>query len=505
MKIMKKPYISFLLCLVLVAAAIAQPSVDAFDRYAESARTTWNVPGMSIAIVQDGKVLLAKGYGVRELGKETPVDADTLFGAMSTTKAMTAVTMAMLVDEGKISWDDKVVKHLPDFRVADAYITAELRIRDLFTHNAGMGNADFLWSWTPELPSDEIVKRMQYARPAYPFRGGYTYQNIMYLVAGQVIEKVSGMPWEQFVATRLFGPLGMKNTFASYHASSGYQNRSLSHYVVDDKTIVIPENTADPVAPAGAVQSTANDIAKWIDFMLGNGTVDGKQLLKPVTKQMLLTPQIVVPPGEFYPTVALTKPHWTTYAMGWFQHDYRGEMVNFHTGSLAGRTAIVGLIPDKKFGIYIFGNTDHAEVRHALMYKAFDTFVFGDNGRDWSKEMKTLYDGLEAQGKKRADASKAKRAKDTKPSLPLAAYAGKYADPFYGEVEVTFVDGKLRMSVSKQRSAELEHWHYDTFQANWGQKWRGESLVSFTLNTVSGDVDAINLGGAQFRRVARAN
>src|SRR5688572_7222933 len=144
---MKKLYISFLLCLVLTAAAIAQPSVEAFDRYAEAARATWNVPGMSIAIVQDGKVLLAKGYGVRETGKETAVDADTLFGAMSTTKAMTAVTMAMLVDEGKVSWDDKVVKHLPDFRVADAYITAELRVRDLFTHNAGMGNADFLWSW----------------------------------------------------------------------------------------------------------------------------------------------------------------------------------------------------------------------------------------------------------------------------------------------------------------------------------------------------------------------
>ncbi len=502
---MKKLYISFLLCLVLTAAAIAQPSVEAFDRYAEAARTTWNVPGMSIAIVQDGKVLLAKGYGVREIGKETPVDADTLFGAMSTTKAMTAVTMAMLVDEGKVSWDDKVVKHLPDFRVADAYITAELRIRDLFTHNAGMGNADFLWSRTPELPADEIVKRMQYARPAYPFRGGYTYQNIMYLVAGQVIEKVSGTPWEQFVATRLFAPLGMKNTYASYNASTPYQNRSSSHYVIDDKTTVIPEMTADPVAPAGSVQSTANDITKWVDFMLGNGTVDGKQLLKPGTKHMLLTPQIVVPPGDFYPTVVLTKPHWTTYGMGWFQHDYRGEMVNFHTGSLAGRTAIIGLIPDKKFGIYIFGNIDHAEVRHALMYKAFDTFVFGDNGRDWSKEMKTLFDGLEAQGKKRADASRSKRAKDTKPSLSLAAYAGKYADPFYGEVEVTFADGKLRMGVSKQRIAELEHWHYDTFQAKWGQKWRGESLVSFTLNSVTGEVDAINLGGAQFRRVARAN
>ncbi len=501
---MKKLYISFLLWFVLVAAAVAQPSVDAFDRYAEAARTTWNVPGMSIAVVQDGKVLLAKGYGVRELGKETPVDADTLFGAMSTTKAMTAVTMAMLVDEGKVSWDDKVVKHLPDFRVADAYITAELRIRDLFTHNAGMGNADFLWGWTQELSADEIVKRMQYARPAYPFRGGYTYQNIMYLVAGQVIEKVSGMPWEQFATTRLFEPLGMRNTFPSYRASVSYQNRSSSHYEVEGKTTMIPENTADPVAPAGAVWSSANDIAKWMEFMLGNGTVNGKQLVKPTTMQMLLTPQIVVPPGQFYPTVALTKPHWTTYGFAWFQHDYRGEMVNFHTGSLAGRTAIVGLIPDKKFGIYIFGNTDHAEVRHALMYKAFDTFVFGGNGRDWSAEMKTLYDGIEADGKKRADAAKARRTKDTKPSLALSAYAGKYADPFYGEIDVTFTDGKLRMAFSKGRVAELEHWHYDTFQAKWSDKWRGESLVSFQLNS-GGDVDAISLGGAQLRRVARSN
>lgn len=500
---MKRISSLYILVLVIAASAVAQNKVDDFDKYAEAARQEWKVPGMAIAIVQDGKVIMAKGYGVRELGKAAPVDADTLFGAMSTTKAMTAVTMGMLVDEGKVSWDDKVIKHLPDFRVADAYVTSELRIRDLFTHNGGMGSADFLWAWTPELSTAEIVKRMQYARPAYPFRGGYSYQNVMYAIAGQVIEKVSGMPWERFVTERLFAPLGMKNTFATLRGSSSYQNRSTAHFNIDGTITVIPEDQADSIAPAGAVWSNANDIAKWIDFMLGNTTVNGKQLLKPATYQAILRPQAIIPPGQFYPTVSLTKPHWTTYGFGWFQHDYRGEMVNFHTGSLAGRTAIIGLIPEKKMGIYIFGNIDHAEVRHALMYKAFDVFAFGDsNGRDWSKEMKVLYDGLAAQDKQQAEAQKARRKSDSKPSLAFAAYAGKYSDPLYGDIVVTFADGKLQLNIGKgARSADLEHWHYDTFRTVWRQRWLGEGLVSFQLNSVSGEVEAINLGGAQLRRV----
>lgn len=496
------------ICIVVLfsaASAFAQNSVEAFDNYAEAARVEWKVPGMSIAVVKDGKVLLAKGYGVRELGKDARVDADTLFGAMSTTKAMTAVTMAMLVDERKVSWDDKVIKHLPDFRVADPYITAELRIRDLFTHNGGMGNADFLWGWTPELTTDEIVSRMQYARPAYPFRGGYTYQNIMYAVAGQVIEKVSGMPWERFVTERLFVPLGMRNTFATYSASERYQNRSYAHDYIDKKASVITESTADPIAPAGSVWSTANDIAKWIDFMLGNTTVNGKQLITPESLRTILSPQVIVPPAQFYPTVSLTKPHWTTYGLGWFQHDYRGEMINFHTGSLAGRTAIIGLIPDKKMGIYIFGNVDHAEVRHALMYKAFDIFAFGDaNGRDWSKEMKVLYDGITAQSEKATEARLKQRAANTRPSLGLEAYTGRYSDPLYGDIEVKLSGGVLRLTIGKgSRVADLEHWHHDTFQTVWQQKWLSRGFVSFQLHPVSGEIESLTLGGAQLRRVAR--
>ncbi|MEO5858282.1 MAG: serine hydrolase [Pyrinomonadaceae bacterium] len=503
---MKKTLL-ILLNLLLASAAIAQTvrqsDIDAFDKYAEAARQQWSVPGMSIAIVKDGKVVLAKGYGIRELGKSGAVNAETLFGAMSTTKAMTAVAMGMLVDEGKVSWNDKVLKHLPDFRVADPYVTNELRVRDLFTHNAGLGNADFLWAWTPELSSDDIARRMQYAPQAYSLRSGFIYQNIMYLVAGKVIEKASGISWEKFMSDRVFGPLGMKNTFANLSLSNGYHNRSKAHYQIEKKVEVIPEMAADPIAAAGAVWSTADDIAKWVNFNLGNTTVNGKELLKPATLAEIMRPQTIVPTAEFYPTARLTKPHWMTYGFGWFQQDYRGEMVNMHTGSLAGRTAIVGLIPDKKFGIYIFGNIDHAEVRHALMLKAFDMFVFGDNTRDWSTEAKALYDGLAADGEKQLAAVKAMRVQNTTTTLPLEAYAGKYSDPFYGSIDVTISNGKLDLQVSKDAAGTLDHWQHDTFQVVWKKRWWGEDFTAFQIDPITNKVDSITISGAVLKREAK--
>lgn len=498
---MKKTALVTILLLLYVSIAAAQTNIEIFDKYVEAARAEWGVPGLSITVVKDGKTIFTKGYGVRELGKNDPVDTDTLFGAMSTTKAMTVVALGMLVDEGKLSWDDKVLKYLPDFRLADSYVTADLRVRDLLTHNAGVGNADFLWVWTPGLSSADMLGRMQYARPAYPLRGGFVYQNVMYMVAGRVVEKVSGMSWERFVAERIFTPLGMKNTFSNYALSQNYANRSKAHYEVDGKIIVIPESVADTIAPAGAVWSTAGDIGKWVNFMLGNTTVGDKQLLKPATLKEILKPQAMVSAGGFYPTTALTKPHWTTYGLGWFQQDYRGEMIDFHTGSLAGRTAIIGMMPDKNVGVYIFGNLDHAELRHALMFKVFDLFGFGDNSRDWSKETKALYDGLKAEGKKQEDAEKAKRATNTHPSLALEAYAGKYTDPFYGSMEVTLVDGKLRLAVTKDLGGPLEHYQYDSFLLKWDRSWWGESAVTFELNSLTGEIDAMSIDGARLRHI----
>lgn len=499
---MKRAFLLSVSILLLCAGAFGQSSsnIDVFDKYVEAARNQWQVPGLSIVVVQDGKVLLSKGYGVRELGKNEPVNGETLFGAMSTTKAMTAVALGMLVDEGKVNWNDKVIKHLPTFRVGDPYITNELRVRDLLTHNAGLGNADFLWAWTPELPAAEIVSRMQYANPAYSLRSSFIYQNIMYLVAGQVIEKVSGMPWEKFINERLFAPLGMKNTFPNLALSRSYQNRSSSHYEVKGKIQIIPEMAADSIAPAGAVWSTSDDIAKWVNFMLGNTTVNGKEFLKPATMNEILKPQVIVPAGQFYPTIAATKPHWMTYGFGWFQHDYRGEMVNFHTGSLAGRTAIIGLMRDKKLGVYIFGNLDHAEVRHALMYKVFDLFAFNDNSRDWSTELKTLYDRIKAEGAKQEEAIKSMRVPDTKPDLPVSVYAGRYSDPFYGSVEVVVADGKLKAIFNKDLRADLGHWQFNTFLATWNKNWWDESLFTFTVSPISGEVESVTVDGAVLKR-----
>lgn len=481
------------------AFAFGQDKVEILDKYVEAARKEWKIPGMSMVVVRDGKTLLSKGYGMRELGKPGAVDSSTLFGAMSTTKAMTAVAMGILVDEGKVGWDDKVTKHLPNFRVADPYVTSEIRVRDLLTHNAGLPNVDFLWARATDLSADEIISRLQYSKPTYPFRGGFVYHNVMYLVAGKVIEKASGMSWERFMTERVFGPLGMKNTFPTLGASRAYQNRSSAHYEIKDQVTVIPEAAVDVAGPAGSVWSTSDDIGKWVNFTLNNAVMaDGKTLLKPATFDELFKPQVILP-ATFYPTFRLLKPHWTTYALGWIQHDYRGEMVNFHTGSLSGRTAIVGLLRDKKLGVYIFGNLDHAELRHALIYKVFDLFAFDDSGRDWSAEMKVLYDGLEAEAAKNLETRRAARQKDTKPTLPLGAYAGKYSDPYYGSVEVQMVSGKLRAVINRETYADLEHWEKDFFLGKSNKAWQGESLVRFDVKPDTNEVELI-LGSQRFKR-----
>lgn len=497
---MRKVVFAILLTLIAISAAAAQDSVGSLDRYIESARKTWDLPGMSVVVVQDGKVILAKGYGVRELGKSDPVDSQTLFGAMSTTKAMTVVALALLVDEGKVNWRDKVTKYLPDFRIGDPYITQELEIRDLLTHTSGLGSTDFLWARTPELPSDEAIRRMQYAKPSYSMRSNFDYQNSMYLVAGKVIEKVSGMSWEKFMTERVFHPLGMHSTYPTLAEAMKHTNRSSPHYRIDGKVELITEMPIDSVGPAGSVWSNADDIGKWVGYLLSGKTEDGKELLKPATLEEIFKPQVILP-SNFYPTFSLTKPKWTTYGYGWFQHDYRGAKVDFHTGSIAGRTAIVGLMRDKKLGVYVFGNCDHVEVRHAILYKVFDLFGFNDtNGRDWSADFKKMYDGIRVAGEKQEAEMMAKRLPDTKPSLPLQAYAGKYSDPFYGTVEVQFADGKLKIIYAKDLTGELKHRHVDTFIATLSKRWFGEDIVSFQLDPVTGEIVSLDTGGQVFRR-----
>lgn len=482
----------------LIPAQDHSEAVQYLDQYILQAQEDWEVPGLAVAVVKDGEIILARGYGKRRLNGGEAVDKGTIFGIASTTKAMTAAAMGMLVDAGKVRWDDRVVDHWPEFQLYDPYATREVRVRDLFTHNAGLGNADFLW-FDSDFTSEEIIQKMRYAKPSYPFRGGYTYQNIMYLAAGELIERLSNKPWRMFIRERIFDPLTMYSSYPNQEESRKEDNRSTPHYKVKGKVQEITDSSADAIAPAGAVWSSIEDMAIWTKFVLDSARIEGKQLLKPQTYEEWLRPQVIIPTSQFYPTTRLTKPNWTTYGLGWFQHDYRGKKLNFHTGSLPGTTAIIGIMPEERVGVYILGNLDHAELRHALMYKVLDLFAFNDRSRDWSREVKALYDDLEAAVSLQREKRLSAKMPDTNPSRALSAYAGTYKDPYYGQVEVVFRDGELQLSVSKNTHAVLKHWHYDTFTAQWEDNWRWESFVSFDLSP-EGKVSEISFDGRVLKR-----
>lgn len=494
---------SQLLALVLsrsvsLAAQAPDPQVAAFDAYAAKAVRDWGAVGLAVAVVKDGKTIFAKGYGVRELGKPAPVDSATLFAIGSTTKAMTAAAIGMLVDEGKLEWDDPVAKHLPDFELADPYVTREITIRDLLTHRAGLANGDVLWYRTDNSRA-EVLRRARFIPAAYSLRSSFIYQNIMYATAGAVVAAASGMSWDRFVETRIFLPLGMTGTVATLAKAAGLPNVATPHQTIGGAVRVISNASVDPVAAAGSIWSSVSDMARWAAFMLDSGRVNGRPLLKPATWAELFEPQTMVPPSQFYPTQQLTKPHWMTYGMGWFQHDYQGRMVQFHTGSIDGMVAIIGLIPSARLGVYVLGNLDHVEVRHALMYRAFDTWL-GTGSRDWSAEFLSLYRDLAARG----DSARAKRDRErqagTSPTLPLPRYAGTYADSLVGAVEIKEANGRLTLEQGSQLRARLEHWHFDTFRATWENEWQGSDLVTFAIGA-TGEVDAMSYGGRRLGRV----
>jgi len=496
---MRKYFIPVLLVLCLQAFAQKKTTVttgETFDAYIKTALKLWKTPGLSIAVVKDGNVVFKKGYGVTKLGSPEPFTTATLSICASTTKAMTAACMGMLVDEGKVKWTDKVSDIYPALKLYDNYANSELTVKDLFTHNSGLGNAD--WLWVEGLPLDSIVYKMRLIKPAYSFRSSFIYQNLMYMVAGEVIHKVSGKPWNEFITERLFKPLGMVHTYPSYSASINEPSHITPHFMYDD-TVVKPIQYIEvkAVDAAGAVWSCADDINKWMMCLLDSTKINGTRLLKPETYAMLFTPQSMVTPEEFYPTAKLTKPHWTTYGLGWFQEDYRGSMVNFHTGSLDGAVAICGLINDEHFGVYIFGNLDHTELRHALMYKAMDLWVFNDNKNNWSDSMYTMYKGFRDAAKKREKDFVAKRALNTKPSLELKSYAGTYTNELYGDAWVKQDGDSLTLSFPNNIIIHLSHWHYNTFLGKYEYEWYGKDWITFSLNA-EGKVAGFNVGSMDY-------
>lgn len=489
------------LCGFLAAApAVAQGnnSFRELDGYISQAVKDWRIPGLAISIVQNGAVAYARGFGVRELGKPGAVDEHTRFAIGSTTKAMTALALGMLVDEGKLRWDDRVIDYLPDFRLSDPWVTRELTVRDLLTHRSGLGNADLLWDGGDNT-TEEIVRRIRYLPLAYSFRGGFVYQNIMYAVAGLVIEKASGTSWESFLRTRIWQPLGMNETEPLLRDIEGKPNVASPHLMIQDTVRVITNRPVDAVKAAGAVWSSVADMARWMRFILDSGRVDGKRLVNPGTYQEIFTSQVRATPG-MYPTTSVIHPHYFTYGLGWFLHDYQGETVWMHTGSIDGMSAIIGLLPDRRVGVYVLADLDHAELRHALMYKVFD-LATGKPSRDWSSELHKLYGGLEAQERAAELAQQQKRAMNTRPSLPLASYAGTYGDSTFGKVVISTKGGGLHFEFGSGFVGDMVHWDYENFQVHWQDPRIDPEVVTFTPDG-GGGVRALRAFGVTFCRGA---
>ena len=495
---MRRTLLLAVLAIPAVSPAQTDKRVRDLDTYTAQAVKDWGAPGLAISVVKDGRVVFAKGYGVLELGKSAPVDTQTLFAIGSTTKAMTVMALAMLVDEGKVRWDDPVTKYLPSFQLSDPYVTREVTVRDLITHRAGLPNADFLWGYN-DLQTGEIIRRLRFVRPAYSLRSGFIYQNIMYAVAGQVVATASGMPWADFLRARIFQPLDMRRTVATLAEASRTSNVASPHDIIDDTLRVIKNRFVDQVAPAGAVWSSVADMSKWMRFLIDSGRYEGKTLLQTRTFMEIVHPQVVVPPSEFYPTAQLTHPHWQTYGFGFFQQDYNGRKVDFHTGSIDGMVAIIGLLLDERLGVYVLSNLDHVEARHALMLKTFDLFT-GAPPRDWSADLRKLYGDQRAQAVAQRQRAEQQRIANTRPSLPLEKYAGTYADSLYGTRRVTFENGVLRLRYSPTIAATLEHWQYDTFRARADERQDGSELVSFVIGA-DGTPSRLEIGRAVFRRV----
>ena len=465
--------------------AQATPPAD-LDAYVARVMTTFEVPGISVAIVKDGHIVLAKGYGVRKLGNPTRVDEHTLFGIGSNTKAFTSAALATLVDEGTISWDDRIYERLPGFQMYDPYVSHEMTIRDLLTHRSGMGlgEGDLLFWPHTTYTRDEIIYRLRFMKPASSFRSHFAYDNLMYIAAGQIVAKVSGKSWEDYVRERILTPLGMTTTNLTNANWKSGDNYAWPHSRVDGKLQPIDFVPLDNAAPAGSINSSAAEMAKWLLLQLNGGKFpdrDGRLFSEQRSKEMW-SPETILPIHDPPPPLAGLKAHFYDYGLGWFLSDYHGRKIVGHTGGVAGFVSMVRLVPEENLGVVVLTNAEQGGAFSAITYHILDHYL-NLPATDWIAAFKAAKEEEERHATDVMKQQASSRAADSKASLPLEKYAGIYKDPWYGPVTIRMENGKLVFSLdhTPKAVADVEHWQYDTFKAHWRDRTIEDAFLTFAL------------------------
>jgi CubicO group peptidase (beta-lactamase class C family) len=484
------------LCLAAAPSVVAQTAPPpGLDAYVERAMRAWHVPGVAIAIVVNDSVVLAKGYGVRELGKPDPVDAHTLFAIGSNTKLFTATAIGMMVDAGRMAWDEHATTYLPGFQLYDPWVTREITIRDLLSHRSGLGRrGDNLWYGSP-YDRDEVLRRIRYLRPNTSFRSAYGYQNIMFLAAGQALAAAAGMRWDDVIAQRIFAPLGMRESNTSVEALRGERDVATPHLILPTGVRAVPWRNIDNVAPAGSINSSVSDMAQWLRLLLGNGTYAGRQLVRAPTLAEIESPQTIVPsrPDTLFPST-----HFTMYGLGIGMRDYLGRKVLAHSGGIDGMLSEVRVVPEARLGFVILTNAEGHMLGPALAMRIIDAYL-GAAPRDWSAVYLAMFQRARAQEDSAEKALAAARVPGTRPSLPLERYVGTYADTMYGTATVALERGALVVRYGPAFTGDLEHWHYDTFRVRWRDPRAETGFVTFELGA-AGTVTHMNVDGlADFR------
>jgi len=488
--------------LALAAPALADPPTG-LDAKVEALRKASGAPGIAVAIVEHGKTTLARGWGFRKLGEAARVDAGTIFQTGSTGKAFTATAIAILVDQGKLGWDDKVIDHIPWFRMYDPWVTREMTVRDLLVHHSGLGlgAGDLLFVPRGSLSRKEATRRLAYIKPATSFRANYAYDNILYMVAGQLIEEVSGKTWEEFMTREVLRRGGMKDATATYEARWATPDRAFPHARVggavrgDGPNSVLDEREelGRAAAPAGGLALSANDLAQWLKIQLGHGALPGGGRLFSEAQAAEMWKGVTVQPITPYPGgLAPLTPKFSTYALGWEVEDYRGARIISHGGGVFGSITHVILLPDQDVGIAVVVNSEDVALLRGVAHMLADHYL-GLSDMDWPKRFGDFMTQRIEGGKAALSTAKAAPAK-VGPSLTLERYAGTYRDPWYGDVAVTNGAEGLRIDfkTTPRMAGKLVHWQYDTFVTRFDDKAIEPAYVTFALDA-DGKVASVSM------------
>jgi CubicO group peptidase (beta-lactamase class C family) len=483
--------------LLMIALQAAAVDLARLEIAIERGMQDWGIPGLAIAVIDGGAVVLSRGYGRTAVVDGLPVDAATLFANASTTKAMLAAGLLLLVDDGRLTLDAPVIAFLPELRFADPALTPQVTIRDLLTHRTGLPSMDFQ-TFNQGMPIADQLPRVAQVAPVAPPRARFIYHNTQYELAGRVLEVVTGQPWPTFLRERLWTPIGMLNTFGTWGEIGADRSAAIPHDEVQG--VLRPVNPSllpEAANAAGSVWSSVADMSRWAGFLLADGvTADGTRLLSEQAIQEMFTPQQLIDSATFPATAELTRPNWRSYGLGWFQQDFQGRKIDFHTGSLSGFVAILGLDRTHQRAVVVMANREGAELRHALLWEVMDRRT-GAERPDWHADVLALNGERAAQRAAQWARLEAGRIEGLPPARELAAYAGRFNSARSGPLQIRSGAAGLTLH-TRVRDYQLTHWHGETFLVMHAD-WQRGVFARFDL-APDGTITALEAFGDRFLR-----